>query len=84
VSNKEQFLTDVDQLASSGETLLQLVSTLLLGRHSQDDLSVLSPLMLSLLRQLDRVVTETAGCDIYISRFATALEKLFAKVPENF
>ena len=42
----------------------------------------MNPLMLSLLRQLDRVVTETAGCDTYIDRYSNALEKLITKLPD--
>jgi hypothetical protein len=42
----------------------------------QTHAEAIQPLAMSLLRQLDRLVTETSGCDSYINKFVTLLEKL--------
>lgn len=55
---------------------MSFLTSFLTGRRAADLLNRMNPMMVSLLRQLDRVVSETAGCDTYIAKFSNALEKL--------
>jgi len=83
VSNKEQFMIDIEQLSLDCEQLINRASTLCKTSYSEALNSSVTAMVLSMLRQLDRIVTETAGCDSYITKFVTALDKLVAKFPES-
>ena len=41
------------------------------------------PIVMSLLRQLDRLVSETAGCDSFIQKFVIMLEQLINSIAES-
>lgn len=43
----------------------------------------MGPLIGSLVKSMDRVVTETAGCDSFIGNLLKALESLIALLPEK-
>lgn len=84
VSNKENFLIDIDHLCTECEHLFAHASSTLLSRSPTEAcLSAITGLMNSLLKQLDRMVTETSGCDSYINRFVTDMEKLSNKLTES-
>lgn len=74
VVKKETFLVDLDELIKQNENVffrLQL--------HAE----IVQPIAMSLLRQLDRLVTETSGCESYINKFVNLLEKLINQISDN-